>query len=634
MKRNQWKVSLAGLLCVSLLGCGSSASGDVDVLEIVVPGQVEAQNQPQNPPAEQIVEEQKPEEQVQQSRYAGMDVEDILASLTLEQKAAQMVLPAIYETSPQEMKEYCYGSVLSKSESLTYDRWVSTVDEFQAAAIDSPSGVPFFYGQDDVHGVNYSAGTVLFPHNIGMGAANDPELMYEIGLITADEAKLCHMIWNYAPCVAQSVDPRWGRTYESYGADLDIITNLSVSYTKGLIDGGVIACPKHFFADGNVVYGTGEKSEVDRIIDRGDSALSEEEIEELLAVYQELIDVGAQSIMISHSSLNGVKMHENAKYIQYLKNEMGFEGFIVSDWDSVQNTSPATYKEQVITAVNAGIDMLMEVSTYNEAMQIIVDAVQAGDIMEERVDDAVRRILTVKKDMGLMEDPFLKNMVTKEKATGSENYRAVAEKAVEESLVLIKNDNDILPIKEGTKVYVCGPAANNDVAQCGGWTIDWNRSYLEDIPGLTTLLEGFKKVGADCGIEIITDKRHAEEADVVIVCVGEDAYAEWNGDTEDLALCGDMGLEGNQSAILQAEKLGKPTIACIVAGRQVIIEPYADDWDGIVMCYLPGSEGQGVANVLFGKADFSGKLPSPWYSSISQIGTGDAWLEKGYGLSY
>lgn len=633
MKRNQWKVSLAGLLCVSLLGCGSSASGDVDAPEILVPEQVEEQNQPQNPPAEQV-EEQKPEEQTQQSRYAGMDVEDILASLTLEQKAAQMVLPAIYETSPQEMKEYCYGSVLSKSESLTYDRWVSTIDEFQAAAIDSTSGVPFFYGQDDVHGVNYSAGTVLFPHNIGMGAANDPDLMYEIGLITADEAKLCHMIWNYAPCVAQSVDPRWGRTYESYGADLDIITNLSVSYTKGLIDGGVIACPKHFFADGNVVYGTGEKSEVDRIIDRGDSALSEEEIEELLAVYQELIDVGAQSIMISHSSLNGVKMHENAKYIQYLKNEMGFEGFIVSDWDSVQNTSPATYKEQVITAVNAGIDMLMEVSTYNEAMQIIVDAVQAGDITEERVDDAVRRILTVKKDMGLMEDPFLKNMVTKESATGSENYRAVAEKAVEESLVLIKNDNDILPIKEGTKVYVCGPAADNDVAQCGGWTIDWNRSYLEDIPGLTTLLEGFKKVGADCGIEIITDKRHAEEADVVIVCVGEDAYAEWNGDTEDLALCGDMGLEGNQSAILQAEKLGKPTIACIVAGRQVIIEPYADDWDGIVMCYLPGSEGQGVANVLFGKADFSGKLPSPWYSSISQIGTGDAWLEKGYGLSY
>ena len=567
--------------------------------------------------------------------YASMSPEEIVASLSLEQKAAQMVMPAIYNVSPDNMKDSDYGSILSTVGSIDAASWRSLVDKYQNAALLSDAGIPYIYGQDDVHGVNYCLNAVYFPHNIGQGAANDEELAYQVGLITADEAKLCHMLWNYSPCIAQSADPRWGRTYESYGSDLETITKLSTAYTKGLIDGGLVACAKHYFADGNVKYNTGEKGNTGMLIDRGDAQLTDDEINELLKVYQAQIDAGVQTIMISHSSLNGVKMHENKEYIMKLKNEMGFEGFIASDWESIQHISGESYREQVITSVNAGIDMLMEVEKFDETMQSITDAVKSGEISEERVDDAARRIIKVKKEAGLFEDPFLEKTETKQKETGSLEYRKVAEKLVEESLVLLKNDSDVLPLKEGAKVYITGPAADNAAAQCGGWTIEWNGSSKEDIAGVTTIQDAFENYAEDYGIEIITDKKEAQDADVVLLCVGEQAYAEWNGDTEDLELCGALGLPDNNKAIEEAKTLGKPVIACIIAGRNVIINPEEfDDWDSVVMCYLPGSEGKGISDVLCGCADFAGKLPSPWYSSIDQIGTDKTFQERGYGLSY
>ena len=570
--------------------------------------------------------------------YQNMTAEEIVNSLTLEQKAAQMVQPACYNLNEKKMKEHDYGSILSKSSSLYYYEWQNYVDAFQNRAVSSESGIPYLYGQDDVHGVNYCLNSVIFPHNIGLGAANDPELMYKVGQITADEAKLCHMLWNFAPCVAQSVDPRWGRTYESYGSNLDTIKELSVAYTKGLKDGGVVACAKHFFADGNVVYGTGEDSDVSRLIDRGDSALSEEEIENLLAVYQAQINAGVQTIMISHSSLNGVKMHENAQYIQYLKNEMGFEGFIVSDWNSIQNITPSNYYDQVVTSVNAGIDMLMEVDQYDEAMFDIINAVKNGDIEESRVDDAVTRIVKVKQQAGIFADPLFENLETVQSQTGSDEYRAVAKQLVEESLVMVKNKKDTLPLKEGSKVYITGPAMDNARAQCGGWTIDWNESPNEEIEGVTTILAGFKKIAGQQNIEVITDPDRAGEADVVLLVVGEKAYAEWNGDTPDLDLCGEMGLPGNDKAIAEAEELKKknkkPVVTLIVAGRNVLISDYEDKWDAVVMCYLPGSEGDGVAEVICGNENFKGKLPSPWYSSLEEIGTDECMYPYGFGLTY
>lgn len=567
-------------------------------------------------------------------KYKGKTADEIVASMSLEMKAAQMVQPAIYNVSKELMKENCYGSILSKSEPLSYKEWQYTVDSYQKEALESEAGIPYLYGQDDVHGVNYALNTVIFPHNIGLGAANDKELMYKVGRITADEAKLCHMLWNFAPCVAQSKDPRWGRTYESYGADLEIIKSLSTEYTKGLVDGGVVACTKHFFGDGNVLYGTGEVSDANRLIDRGDAKLTDAEINELLEVYQAQIDAGVQTIMISHSSLNGVKMHENAEYIMRLKNEMGFKGFIVSDWDSVQNLSGETYREQVISAVNSGIDMLMEVEKYDEARKIIIEAVNSGEISKERVDDAAKRIIQVKLDEGIFDDPMCNNIKTEKKETGSDEYRDIARQLVEESLVLVKNENDILPLKKGSKVYIMGPAADNDQVQCGGWTLDWNSSPTLDVPGVTTILDGFIEAGSENEITVITDEKQAEKADVIVLVVGEKAYAEWWGDTEDLSLCGTHGIQENKEAIEKAKKFGKPIVTCIVAGRHVLINDYEQDWDSIVMCYLPGSEGKGVANVLCGKSSFKGKLPSPWYSSIDQIGTEDYWLEQGYGLEY
>ncbi len=567
--------------------------------------------------------------------YAAMTPEEIVAQLTLEQKASQMVQPAVYNITEDDMKNNDYGSILSTVGCIDSDAWCETVDGFQNAAIESEAGIPYIYGQDDVHGVNYCRDAVYFPHNIGQGAANDEELAYQVGLITADEAKLCHMMWNFSPCVAQSVDPRWGRTYESYGSDLETITKLSTAYTKGLIDGGLVACAKHFFADGNVVYGTGEEGAPLKRIDRGDAQLTDTEIEELLKVYQAQIDAGVQTIMISHSSLNGVKIHENKEYIMKLKDEMGFEGFIVSDWGSIQHITGDSYKDQVITSINAGIDMLMETDRYDEAKQIIVDAAGSGDISEERVNDAVTRIIKVKKEAGLFDDPLLKDIKTEKISTGSLEYRKVAEKLVEESLVLLKNDNKVLPLKEGTKVYITGPAANSCQAQCGGWTMDWNGANSKDVPGVTTILEAFERYAEDYGIEVITDKEEADKADVVLLCLGEQAYAEWNGDTEDMSLFGELGLDGNSEARQEARDLGKPVVTCIVAGRQVLINPRIyDQWDSVVMCYLPGSEGKGISDVLCGCADFKGKLPAPWYSSLDQIRTDKCWLEKGYGLSY
>ncbi len=569
------------------------------------------------------------------TEYAKMNPEDIVSSLTLEQKAAQMVMPAIYNVTPGIMKDNDYGSILSTAGSIDAAYWRSVVDQYQNSALLSNAGIPYIYGQDDVHGVGYCVNAVYFPHNIGQGAANGEELAYQVGLITADEAKICHMLWNYSPCVAQSVDPRWGRTYESYGSDLETITKLSTAYTKGMIDGGLIVCAKHFFADGNVRYNTGEKDDTAMLIDRGDAELNSDEIDELLKVYQAEIDAGVQTIMISHSSINGVKMHENKEYIMKLKDEMGFEGFIVSDWESIQHTSPSSYREQVITSINAGIDMLMEVEKFDETMQIIIEAVNNGDIAEKRIDDAVTRIIKVKKYAGLFDDPFLEKTEIKQKDTGSLEYRKIAERLVEESLVLIKNDSGVLPLKEGSKIYITGPAADDPAVQCGGWTIEWNGCTEDDIVGVTTIKEAFERYAKEYNIEVITDKKKASDADVVLLCVGEQAYAEWNGDTEDLALCGKLGLSDNKESIEEVKNLGLPTVTCIIAGRNIIIdsEDY-DDWDSVVMCYLPGSEGKGISDVLCGCTDFSGKLPSPWYGSVNEIGTVKSFLERGYGLTY
>lgn len=638
MKCKFLTLAVCTAMMLSMYGCSGSSSSQSDTSgSQTSSSQTESSSQPQSSSQSDSSSEGEKTQPTQDlyKKYAEMSAEQIVASLSLEQKVNQMALPQISAVTDDKMKQHCYGGVLSKVTALSAADWRSTIDTIQKNAISSPTGIPIIYGQDQVHGIYVCYNSVIFPHNINMGAANDKELMFKVGQITADESKLCHTLWTYSPCIAQSVDPRWGRTYESYGSDLGRITELSTSFTKGLLDGGLIVCAKHFFADGNVGYGTGEQGNIKMLIDRGDATLTDAQIDELLKVYKAQIDAGAQTIMISHSAVNGVKMHENKKYIEKLKNELGFKGFIVSDWNSVQNTSADSYEQQIINSVNAGIDMFMEVDTADEVVSTIIKAVNDGKITQERVDDAATRIIKVKKDAGVFSDPMFEKLETKQKDVGSEEYRKVAEQLVEKSMVLVKNDNKTLPLKKGMTVYVTGPAADHAQAQCGGWTIEWNSSPEKDIQGVTTLLAGFKQVAEKHGIKVVTDKSEASEADVVLLCVGEQSYAEWNGDTQDLSLCGKLGLEGNKEAIKEAKDLGKPTVACIIAGRNVILdEADKKDWDSIVMCYLPGSEGQGVANVLCGDAKFSGTLPSPWYSDVKQIGTNECWLKQGFGLKY
>lgn len=577
------------------------------------------------------------------NKYEGMTAEEIVATLSNEEKAYQMVIPTIESIQNRDMKEFCYGSVLSQYAPTENDasEWRKQIDNLQKNALLSDSPIPFIYGQDSVHGVNYCLNTVIFPHNINIGCANDEELTYKMGLAVADEIKLTKMIWNYSPCVAVVKDPRWGRTYESYSSDPEIVKSLSSAYTKGQLEGGVVVCAKHYIGDGSVTFGTGENSEgVNRLIDRGNAELTEAEIKEQLTIYKTLVDEGAQSIMVSHSALNGTKMHENKYYlIDVLRNELGFDGVIVSDWNSIQNIeSTKNYKEQIIIAVNSGIDWLMEPYTANECATYLVEAVEEGSISQERMDEAVTRIIQLKLDAGLFEDPYLNNITTVQQKTGSEEYRKLAEELVEKSQVLIKNENDILPFKNGTKIFVTGPALDDSGIQCGGWTREWNgRSDKhwsgEFIQGTTTILEGLEQVADEYNLTIITDENLASDADVTLLCLGETPYAEWNGDTADLSITGSHGAEGNKQSIEFAKSIGKPTVTLIVAGRNVIIEEYKDDWDAIVMCGLPGTEGKGVADVLSGDAEFSGKLSMPWYSDVNDIENKKVWLDVGYGLT-
>lgn len=567
--------------------------------------------------------------------------QDLLSRMTLEEKAGQMVQAGFYAVTPAEMMELNIGSVLSGGGGVpqpnTVKVWQEMVDSFQQGSMASRLSIPYFYGIDAVHGHSNIYEAVIFPHNIGLGAANDPEKMYEMGAAVAEEMKLTHTLWNFSPCVAVSTDPRWGRTYESFSSETGMVTELSLAYLKGQLDAGVIPTAKHYVGDGGVVFGTGER---EYLIDRGDVQMDEAAFREKhLAPYQALIEAGVPVIMASFSSYQGEKMTQSKYFLTtVLKDELGFEGFVVSDWEAVSGLSGESFSENVCLAVNAGVDMLMEAERFREARQAIIDGVNDQVIDQSRVDDAVLRILKVKFAFGLFEDPYMEKLDHKVDTLGSASYRELSKSLVEESLVLLKNDKEILPLKSGQKIFVTGPAANDIGAQCGGWTMQWqgvtDNTKGEKITVGTTILEGLVEYGATVNIEFFTDPARISEADAVIIAVGEEPYAEYEGDSKDLDMLGNLGLPGNKEAIDLARQSGKPVIALIVAGRHIDIDAYLPGWNAAVMCYLPGTEGDGVASVLTGEADFTGKLPSPWYKDIDQIGTEQSLFSVGYGLSY
>ncbi len=563
-------------------------------------------------------------------------VAELMAKMTLQQKAAQMVQGAAYSMSPDQMKNNSYGSVLSNGNTNKNDTatWKSLVMGYQTAAMNAALPIPFVYGLDALHGHSSVMNAVVFPHNIGIGAANDEPLTYKMGAAVAEEMKLTGILWDFAPVVAVDRDPRWGRTYECYSSNADLVTSMGTAFAKGLLDHGIMPTAKHFIGDGSVQFGTGED---DKLIDRGDAKLTDAQLEELLKPYKALIKAGVKTIMVSHSSVNGLKMHANkALLTDKLKGELGFDGFIVSDWESIQHIPGATLQDQVILAVNSGVDMLMQPTNYSECAKDIVTAVNQGKISQERVDDAVRRILTVKYEMGLFDDPMQEKLKHEVSEVGTAGYRDLARQLVEKSLVLLKNQNNLLPLHKGETIFVTGPAADDVGAQCGGWTIEWAGRLDNGGQHITqgsTILDGLKALAKEYDLKLITDEKQAAQADITLLCVGEKPYAEWEGDTKDLSLTGSLGLPGNEDAIALAKKLKKPTLTLIVAGREVLITNEMKDWDSVVMCFLPGSEGDGIANVLLNKSPFQGKLPMPWYKTVAGIDTGDTLFPIGYGLT-
>ena len=568
--------------------------------------------------------------------YASMTPEEICHTLTLEQKASQMMQPTIYNTNASEMVDTDYGSILSRIDNYpmpTAEEWKATVDDYQKYAVQGAAPIPFIYGNDSLHGVNFASGCVIFPHNINVGAANDAALTEEYGKLVGSDILHTGMILNFSPCVATANDPRWGRTYESYSSDTALVTDMAVAYSRGLLSEGILVCPKHFFGDGMTAFGTGEDSN-SMLLDRGDAKLTEEQIQDQLSIYQALINEGVQVIMLSHSSLNGTKMHENEKYISYLKNEMGFNGIVLSDWDSIMNCSGETYEENVILGVNAGIDMLMTDTDHESVRDYIIKAVNDGRISEDRINDAVTRIIRVKKDAGLFEDPFMENF-NPSYEYGSQRSHEVARQLAAESFVPLKAGKNMY-IKPGIKIFVTGPAADDVGSLCGGWTnwwqglsdSDFGEHFRTEGP---SIVEALKAAAEEGGFEITTDKSQVDSCDMVLLCIGEIPYAEWYGDTEDLSITGNLGMSQNASAIKFAQNSGKPTVTLIVAGRNVIINDYIDQWDSCIMLYLPGTEGgNAVVDVLTQKAALTGTLPMPYYSSVGQIGTGECWHDIGW----
>lgn len=549
-------------------------------------------------------------------------VDELINEMTLDEKVGQMVQAGRNTASPQDVKKYFIGSILSGGGSApgtnTQEDWIKMCEDFQKAAMSTRLGIPIIYGVDAVHGHNTLPEAVIFPHNIGLGAAANPELISDIASVTAAEMIATGVNWNFAPCVAVVRDLRWGRTYESFSQDPELINKLLVPYIKTMQDEYQIATSaKHYLADGATKWGTGDS---DFLIDQGDAQISEEELREIyLPAYEEAVKADVKTVMVSFSSWNGLKNHENKYLIQdVLKGELGFKGFVVSDYEAVHQLSGQDLYHQLADSVNAGMDMFMEPEHWKETIDNIKLAVENGDIPEERINDAVRRILKVKFEMNLFENPTGNKQLAATKL-GEEKNREIAKEAVRQSLVLLKNENNILPFDKSAKIFVSGPAADNIGVQCGGWTKTWQGGMGPNWVSGSTILDGFKKVAEANGGTIITDPKDIKSADIAVVVIGEKPYAEGQGDEKDLDLYSGKAHPGNREALEQVKGAGIPVVVIMVSGRPRIVTEEIVNWDAFVAAWLPGSEGDAVADVLYGDYEFGGKLPFAWPASIDNM---------------
>ena len=569
-------------------------------------------------------------------------VESLLARMNLDQKIGQMTQGERMFVSPGEVREFHLGSVLSGGGSCPGDNhpadWVTMNDAYWEASMaedESHLPIPLLYGVDAIHGNTNVRGATVFPHNIGLGAAGDPDLLERIAQVTAREVLATGVEWTFAPTLAVARNVRWGRTYESYSEDPEIVGAYAARFVTGLQDApgeaGVMACAKHWVGDGGTFAG----------IDQGDANLSRTELERThIAPYREAIASGVLTVMASLSSWNGEKCHGHRHLLtDVLKGELGFRGFLVSDWNATDQLD-SDHAAAVELAVNAGIDMFMVPEKWKEFIGHMKSRVERGAVPMERIDDAVRRILAVKFAYGLFDRPRpAERPWSNDPGFGSREHREVAREAVRKSLVLLKNEDGVLPLDRTARILVAGKNADDRGHQCGGFTVAWQGTTGNaQIEGGTSIWEGIREASPGAVLSADGSEAGAGDFDAAIVVIGERPYAEGMGD---IRAAGAAAVAPGSQIVLETSNLepyggtlelaelhpedletirtiaaeGIPVVAVLVSGRPLVVNRELESAAAFVAAWLPGSEGAGVADVLFGDYDFQGKLSFSWPGS-------------------
>ncbi len=589
-------------------------------------------------------------------------ITDLLDRMTLRQKVGQVIQADIGSIAPDDLKEYPLGSILNGGNSAPGGNnragakdWLELADAFYHASRQCDLGggpfIPLLWGTDAVHGHNNIVGATFFPHNIGLGATRNPQLLRSIGEVTAKEIRVTGQEWTFAPTIAVVRDDRWGRTYEGYSEDPAV----TASYTGQLIEGiqgvpgeadflqgpHVIATAKHFLGDGGTTNGK----------DQGDNEMSEDDLRDLQAAgYPVAINHGVQCVMASFSSWQGAKIHGHRGLLtDVLKGRMGFDGFIVGDWNA-HGQVPGCTTTDAIPVLDAGLDMYMASDSWKGLFENLLRQAEAGEVNMDRLDDAVRRILRVKLRAKLFEAgvPSTRPFAGDFDELGKPEHRAIARQAVRESLVLLKNNGSLLPLSPKSTIVVAGDGADNIGKQSGGWSLSWQGTGNEnsDFPGGTSIFAGIRsQVEAAGGRAILAvDAQTDIKPDAAIVVFGEDPYAEFQGDVETLAY---KPTDTTDYQLLKKfSDQGTPTVAVFLSGRPLWVNREINASDAFVAAWLPGSEGIGVADVLLRSADeevqfdFTGKLPYSWPRTPTQtpLNVGDPDYDPlfayGYGLTY
>ncbi len=646
------RISLPTALAMAIAGglCGASYAQQPNAAQMSSP--VESMRQLDRWP---VLSKALPADAALENR-----LNQILSKMTLEQKIAQMIQPEIRDITVEDMRKYGFGSYLNgggafpnNNKHATAADWIKLADDLYQASVDASidgSSIPTMWGTDAVHGHNNVIGATIFPHNIGLGAAHDSQLIEQIAQATAAEVRVTGIDWIFAPTVAVVRDDRWGRAYEGYSEDPEIVRNYAAAIVKGLqgdpskqflTDHHVISTVKHFLGDGGTEKG----------IDQGNNLATEQQLIELHAQgYVGGLGAGAQTVMASFNSWHGEKNHGN-KYLltDVLKTRMGFDGFVVGDWNG-HGQIPGCTNENCPQAANAGLDMYMvPTGAWKPLYENLLVQARSGVIAQSRVDDAVRRILRVKLRAGLFDrkGPAQRALSAKTELLGSPAHRAIAKEAVRKSMVLLKNNHSLLPLSPKQRILVTGSHADDIGLQSGGWTISWQGTgnTNSDFPGGTSIYQGFASQVQKAGgvIELSSDGKFKQKPDVAIVVFGEQPYAEGNGDIDNLEF--QRGNKSDLALLKQLKAQGIKVVTLFVSGRPMWVNPELNQSDAFVALWLPGSEGDAVADVILQKAkggvqyDFHGKLSFSWPNSPTQtaVNRGDQQtplFAYGYGLTY